>query len=120
MRRRPPRSSAGAAALEHALHPLRSSVEPPHVSPRAPPPRRELVGRESAGAQAQALIERHLVPDRSGLSAAEAAAWLFYCASRLNPAKNQSVLERILEKLRTEGRFVTRTGTAYRLDLEDE
>ncbi len=66
------------------------------------------------------LVLVHLAPDRSGLTAAEAAGWLLFRPSRLDPAKNRGVVERVLEKLRAEGRFVVRTGDAYHLDLEDD
>ncbi len=75
--------------------------------------------RELAERVLKLLILVHLAPARSGLSVDDALAWLLHRASRLEPEKNRGVLQRILERLREEGRFVAHAEGVYRLDLED-
>lgn len=66
------------------------------------------------------LILVHLSPARESLSAEEAAFGLLYRASKLDPAKNVSIVNRILERFVEHGRFVVRAGTRFRLELKDD
>ena len=66
------------------------------------------------------LILVHLSPQREGLSAAEAAAWLAVRATSLDPGRNLAVVERILARLASGGRYVREQGGRYRLDLADD
>lgn len=66
------------------------------------------------------LVVDYLAPDRKGLSAAEATAWLMFAATRIDPARNREIIGRMLKTLATEGRFLRLRGERYCLDLEDD
>ncbi len=66
------------------------------------------------------LILAHLTPDHDGVSAEQAAQWLMVRASRTDPAKNIAIVEGVLRELRDRGRYVSRDGNIFRLDLDDD
>ncbi|MDH5672888.1 MAG: DUF6079 family protein [Myxococcales bacterium] len=66
------------------------------------------------------LILCHLIPSRRGLSAQEAADWLLFAATRVDPGRNVQVIEGVLSELATRGRYIKREGDHYRLDLDDD
>ena len=66
------------------------------------------------------LILAHLTPDHDGVSAEQAARWLMIRASRTDPAKNVAIVEGVLRELRDRGRYVSRDGNIFRLDLDDD
>ena len=66
------------------------------------------------------LILAWLAPARDGLSAEEAATWLLFAANRVDPARNLTVVRRVLDALVTRGRYVRAVGDRYVLDLDDD
>ncbi len=66
------------------------------------------------------LVLIHLSPVRDGLSAEDAAYWLLFTATRIDPATNLRIIGRILERLADEGRYLKASGGRYYLDLRDE
>lgn len=66
------------------------------------------------------LVLVHLAPSLSGLSAAQAAYWLLYRASRLDPSRNLDVVAATLQRLADHGRFVTSRDGEFALDLDDD
>lgn len=65
------------------------------------------------------LVLVHLSPAREALTAAEAAAWLFYTASRTDVARNVKIIDGALQKLADQGRYVARRGATFTLSLAD-
>lgn len=76
--------------------------------------------RELAWRVLKLLLLAHLAPDRDGLSVDEAAAWLLFAATRLDPARNRAIVERVLTTLAEEGRYVRLADGRFRLDLTDD
>ena len=66
------------------------------------------------------LVLVHLAPAREGLSLDEASSWLLFAASRLDPARNRRILERVLQRLLHHGRYLRHDGQRYSLDLADD
>ncbi len=66
------------------------------------------------------LMLVHVSPQRDGLSAAEAAAWLLVRVTTVAPERNLAVVEKTLDKLAAGGRFVVARAGVYRLDLRDD
>lgn len=66
------------------------------------------------------LILSHLSPSREGLTAEEAACWLLYKATRIDPEKNLKIVERVLRELAERGRYVVERQGTYDLRLEDD
>ena len=59
-------------------------------------------------------------PQREGLTVDEAVSWLLVRASTVTPDANRRVVERILGRLLTDGRYVAESGGRYRLELGDD
>ncbi len=66
------------------------------------------------------LVLTELSPTREDLSSDEAAHWLLYKATRIDPAKNLKIIQRVLDQLAEHGRYIKRHGQRYRLDLRDD
>ncbi|MDJ0837575.1 MAG: DUF6079 family protein [Acidobacteriota bacterium] len=66
------------------------------------------------------LILAHLSPAREGLDVKEAAWWLLYKVSTIDPQKNFTVIARILDALAEHGAFINRTAGRYRIDLKED
>ncbi len=66
------------------------------------------------------LVLVHLSPSREFLQPDEAALWLLYKISSINPAKNREVVRKALETLAQRGTRVKQDGARFRLDLEDD
>lgn len=66
------------------------------------------------------LLLVHLSPAREVLRPSEALGWLMLMATRLEPSRNRTVIERVLTTLTEQGRYVVRQGDGYRLDLRDD
>lgn len=84
----------------------------------------ELMGSEPLTQLAWRVIKllmlAHISPAREGVTAAEATYWLVYQASRIDPAKNQAVVQRVLDTLADQGRFVSRHNDRFSLNLQDD
>ncbi len=66
------------------------------------------------------LVLVHLSPVRERLTAREAAAWLLFGASRVDPERNLRIVRKVLDRFADEGRFVVREEGGYRLELRDD
>ncbi len=66
------------------------------------------------------LILTHISPSRSGLKASEAVRWLSYRAVRIDANKNLSIVQRVLDTLADQGRYVAKQGDQYLLNLRDD
>lgn len=66
------------------------------------------------------LILVHISPARKVLTAEQAASYLLFRVSRLEPEKNLQTVEKVLERLVSQGRHVERSGEGYRLLVDDE
>lgn len=66
------------------------------------------------------LILVHLSPRRDSLGADEAARWLLFKVSTIDPAKNLEIIKRVLDALVKEGAYLKRKGARYSLDLQDD
>ncbi len=66
------------------------------------------------------LILIHLSPRRDSMDAAEAARWLLFKVSSIDPAKNPEIVKRALDTLVQEGAYLKRKGTRYSIDLQDD
>lgn len=66
------------------------------------------------------LVLCHLSPARTHVTAQELAYWLLIRVSRIDAGRNVGVLERILAKLATEGRYVVCENERYRLELGED
>lgn len=76
--------------------------------------------RELAWRVLKLLILVQLSPERDALKAQEAAAWLLFRVTRIDPARNLAVIRKILDRLVADGRYVRRHGSGYSLDLQDD
>ncbi len=81
---------------------------------------KERARAELAGRLLRLLILTYLSPSREGLSARDAAAWLLYKGSRLDPERNMETVEGVLRTLAEEGRYVAHRQGRYSLDLKDD
>ncbi|CAM2067882.1 DUF6079 domain-containing protein [Sulfidibacter corallicola] len=63
------------------------------------------------------LVLVHLSPAREVLTAREAAWWLLYKVSTIDPEKNVTVLAKVLDTLVDQGAYVRKIDQAYALDL---
>ncbi len=61
-----------------------------------------------------------IAPAREILTVDEAATWLLFAATRLDPERNRKIVRRVLDKLATEGRYVRCVDGAYQLALDDD
>ena len=66
------------------------------------------------------LILVHLSPSRSYLNPNEAAWWLLYKVSSIEPERNISVITRILETFADKGAYVARTEDGFAIDLKED
>jgi hypothetical protein len=66
------------------------------------------------------MILVHLSPRRETLAAEEAAGWLLFKVSSIDPEKNREIIRKVLDTLAREGSFVKEQGARFRLDLEDD
>ncbi len=66
------------------------------------------------------LVLVHLSPERELLTPQQAAAWLLFKVTRVDPARNLALVQKTLEQLAAEGRFVQRQGAGFRLNLQDD
>ncbi len=78
-------------------------------------PRQELAWR-----LIKLLILVHLSPRRTSLSAEEAARWLLFKVSSVDPARNREIIDKALDTLCRHGAFIKRQDSRFRLDLEDD
>lgn len=92
----------------------------PHLRQRLPELMPTEAQQELASRVLKLLVLAHLSPRRDGLTADEAAAWLLVRVTSVDPARNVAVVERILSRLASEGRFVREQNGRYRLDLADD
>lgn len=84
----------------------------------------ELFPKPSTGQLAERLLNLlvlvHLSPAREGLSVREAASWLLFRASRIDPQKNSDILSRILGQLVERGRYVVQREGRFHIELRDD
>jgi hypothetical protein len=66
------------------------------------------------------MILVYLSPRRDALTADEAAHWLLFKVSSIDPEKNREIVRKVLETLARNGSYVKQNGSAFRLDLEDD
>jgi hypothetical protein len=66
------------------------------------------------------LMLDYISPQRDGLTPADASAWLLFRATTIAPARNLQIVERLLQRLAAEGRYVRESRGRYRLDLHDD
>ncbi len=66
------------------------------------------------------LMLTHVSPVREGLTLDEATGWLLYRAARIDPARNRSVVKRVLDTLADQGRYIVRQDEHYALNLQDD
>ncbi len=66
------------------------------------------------------LVLVHLSPARETLTARQASAWLLFSASRVEPARNREIIEKVLARLADQGRFVALRKGGYRLELRED
>lgn len=66
------------------------------------------------------LVLVQLSPERELLTPRQAAAWLLYRVTRIDPARNLALVQKTLEQLAARGRFVRRRGAGFLLDLQDD
>ncbi len=76
--------------------------------------------QELAWSLVKLLILVHLSPRREFLLADEAAFWLLYRISTIDPTKNRALVRKALETLAQKGTHVKQEGARFRLDLEDD
>ncbi len=76
--------------------------------------------QELAWSLLKLLILVHLSPRREFLQPEEAALWLLYKVSAINPEKNREVVRKSLETLARHGSSIKQEGARFRLDLEDD
>ncbi len=66
------------------------------------------------------LILVHLSPRRTSLGADEAAQWLLFKVSSVDPARNREIIGKVLDAMCSQGAFIKSRDSRYRLDLEDD
>src|SRR6185436_5856651 len=76
--------------------------------------------RRIAEALLHLLVLVHLSPAREAMTAAEATYWLLVSVARVDPSRNREIVERLLDRLATRGRYVRGVEGRYRLDLDDD
>jgi hypothetical protein len=65
------------------------------------------------------LILVHLSPSRQYLDSRQAALWLLFKVTTVDPAKNLEVVKKTLDRLAQEGSYIKHKDSHYWLDLED-
>ncbi|MGH8657199.1 MAG: hypothetical protein ACREV4_01560, partial [Gammaproteobacteria bacterium] len=76
--------------------------------------------RELAERLLKLLVLTHLSPARDGLTAKQAASWLLFSASSIQPGRNEQIIARALSVLAERGRYVTIREGRYALDLRED
>lgn len=76
--------------------------------------------RRIAEALLRLLVLVHLSPARDAMTAVEATYWLLVSVARVDPSRNREIVERLLDRLATRGRYVRGEEGRYRLDLDDD
>lgn len=66
------------------------------------------------------LVLVHLSPRRQHLDLEEAAQWLLFKASSIDPQKNRDIVKLLLDSLVQKGGYLKRKETRYQLDLKDD
>lgn len=66
------------------------------------------------------MILVHLSPRRETLDADEAAEWLLFKVSSIDPERNRDIIRKVLDTLARHGSYVKQAGVRFRLDLEDD
>jgi hypothetical protein len=66
------------------------------------------------------LILVHLSPRREDLGIEEAAQWLVFRVSTIDPEKNREIVRKALDTLARKGSYIKQQGTRYQLDLKDD
>jgi hypothetical protein len=66
------------------------------------------------------LMLDYISPQREGLRPADASAWLLFRATTIAPARNLQIVERMLQRLAAEGRYIRESRGHYQLDLRDD
>ncbi|MCI0621757.1 MAG: DUF6079 family protein [Acidobacteria bacterium] len=66
------------------------------------------------------LVLVHLSPRREYLELEEAAQWLLFKASSIDPQKNREIVKLLLDSLVQKGAYLRRKETRYQLDLKDD
>ena len=92
----------------------------PHFRKQMPVLFESKLQQELAWRLLKLLILVHLSPRRDSLDADEAARWLLFKVSSINPAKNLEVVKRILDAMVQEGAYLKRKGSRYAIDLHED
>jgi hypothetical protein len=66
------------------------------------------------------MILVHLSPRREALDDSEAAEWLLFKVSRIDPKKNREIIGKVLSTLATQGSYVKQQDTRFHLDVADD
>lgn len=66
------------------------------------------------------MILVHLSPRRETLEADEAAEWLLFKVSSIDPERNRDIIRKVLDTLARNGSYVKQAGVRFRLDVEDD
>jgi hypothetical protein len=66
------------------------------------------------------MILVHLSPRRESLDADEAAEWLLFKVSSIDPERNRDIIRKVLDTLAGQGSYVKQVGARFRLDVEDD
>ena len=66
------------------------------------------------------LVLVHLSPRRQHLELEEAAQWLLFRVSSIDPQKNRDIVKSVLDNLAQKGAYVARKEMRYQLDLKDD
>ncbi len=61
-----------------------------------------------------------LAPAREGITVDEASTWLLFAATRVEPDRNRRIVQRVLDRLTTDGRYIRQRDAVYTLDLTDD
>ncbi len=92
----------------------------PHYRKQVPTLFENKTQQELAWRLLKLLILVHLSPRRDSLEASEAACWLLFKVSSVDPVKNLDIVKRSLDTMAQEGAFLRRKGTRYSIDLQDD
>jgi hypothetical protein len=87
-----------------------------HMGELFPQPARQ----ELAWRLLKLLVLVHLSPERQTLTPQQAAAWLLYRVTRVDPGRNLTLVHKTLEQLAADGRYVQRRGAGFLLNLADD
>ena len=76
--------------------------------------------RELARRLLKLLVLVHLSPARESLRSEEAAWWLLYQISSIQPGKNIEIIRNVLEEMTTKGAYLKRVDDRYSVDLAED